>query len=248
MKNKIKQTLNKLIDEYRIEHSVVTEWEEPLVGFADANGNDIKDLKKFVVDTHFMPSDFLKDASIVISYFLPFTKKLAQSNVDGKISSAEWALAYQETNKMAAVLNKNLASIITEWGYNAAVPDNIGMISENLIKSRWSQRHIARAAGLGTFGLNNMLITEKGCCGRFYSIITTLSVAPDKVIIDENCLYKKEKTCGLCVKRCISGALTLEYFNRKVCYDITMENAAIYNGADVCGKCVVGLPCSFKRP
>ena len=248
MKIKIKRILEELINEYRAKHHTVTEWEEPLVGFADAKSNEIKNLKKLVVENHFMPSDFLPDASIIISYFLPFTKTLAHTNIDGEIPSLEWALAYQETNDMAAVLNKSLAGILREWKYDAVVPENIGIISKDIIASRWSQRHIARAAGLGTFGLNNMLITEKGCCGRFFSIVTTVPAKPDKIITDENCLYKKKKACGLCVKKCISGALTLEYFDRKVCRDITSKNAGIRNGADVCGKCVVGLPCSFKCP
>lgn len=35
--------------------------------------------------------------------------------------------------------------------------------------SEWSHRHAAYIAGLGIFGINNMLITNKGCVGRIPS-------------------------------------------------------------------------------
>ncbi len=64
-------------------------------------------------------------------------------------------------------------------------------------------------AGLGTFGLNNMLITAAGCCGRLSTVVTNLRVTADTPLLTENCLYKKSGRCGLCVKRCPSGALNL---------------------------------------
>ena len=50
---------------------------------------------------------------------------------------------------------------------------------KNLI-SDWSHRHVAVIAGLGKFGLNNMLITDNGCCGRVGSFITDLKIEPTK--------------------------------------------------------------------
>lgn len=63
------------------------------------------------------------------------------------------------------------------------------------------------------------------------------------------------------MKRCPSGALTPEGFDRHKCYAVLLKNAAIYNnlgtsytdangnavssGSDVCGKCVTSIPCAF---
>jgi hypothetical protein len=32
--------------------------------------------------------------------------------------------------------------------------------------SNWSHRHAGYIAGSGKFGLNNMITTERGCCGK----------------------------------------------------------------------------------
>ncbi|WP_338094171.1 hypothetical protein [Methanorbis furvi] len=39
---------------------------------------------------------------------------------------------------------------------------------------RWSHRHFAVLAGLGTFGVNNMLITRMGCYGRVSSFAASI--------------------------------------------------------------------------
>ncbi len=63
-----------------------------------------------------------------------------------------------------------------------------------------------------------MLITKIGCCGRYSTIVTNLDVKPDSPLEDEFCLYKKNKSCGICVKHCPSGALTLDGYDRHKCY------------------------------
>ena len=89
-------------------------------------------------------------------------------------------------------MNHHLQKVLSQWGYQAATPEQIGTLGPDRIYSNWSQRHIAYAAGLGTFGMNNMLITQNGCCGRFYSLVTDLPVLPGKPLERENCLYKRE--------------------------------------------------------
>lgn len=68
-------------------------------------------------------------------------------------------------NQMFLDINKYLIQLIEQWGYHAVSPQPVGMIDNTHIYSNWSQRHIAYAAGLGTFGVNNMLITDAGTCG-----------------------------------------------------------------------------------
>ena len=46
-------------------------------------------------------------------------------------------------------------------------------------------------------------------CGRYFTIVTNLPVEADKPLKEENCLYKRGKSCGVCVKHCPSGALSL---------------------------------------
>ena len=151
---------------------------------------------------------------------------------------------------MAAQVNQRLCQFIQGLGYDAAVPVNAGTISPQQLVSRWSQRHVAYIAGHGTFGRNNMLISDQGCAGRYYSIVTTLPVPPDSRPEGERCLHKRNGSCGLCMARCPMGALSPEGFLRERCYARCMENMALQgpDGEDVCGKCLAGLPCSHRCP
>lgn len=76
-------------------------------------------------------------------------------------------------------------------------------------------------------------------------MVTDLPVVPDNIVKEERCLYKSEGICGICAERCVNSALTTTGFDRKKCYEMCEENFSIHN-SDVCGKCVVGLPCSFR--
>jgi epoxyqueuosine reductase QueG len=96
-----------------------------------------------------------------------------------------------------------------------------------------------------------MLITEAGCCGRIGTLVTDLKLEADDRIEGENCLYKHNGTCGICVGKCQFDALNLDGYDRRKCYGILLENDEHYSDmglTDVCGKCVVGLPCSYKNP
>ena len=263
MKKQITQMIHNFVKEYERKNNISTKCGQPLVGFADANDPYILNLKKLITPTHELPTDVLSDASIVIAYFVPFTKELANTNkLPGDISSPEWALAYEETNAMFVKLNEYIVLELRKMRYHADVSPEASTFDQKTLKSNWSHRHFAKAAGLGTFGINNMLITKMGCCGRYSTIVTNLDVSPDAPLEDEFCLYKKNRTCGVCVKNCPSGALTLNGYDRHKCYEVLRKNAELYTefgssytdesgenpnsvGSEVCGKCVVNTPCTF---
>ena len=147
------------------------------------------------------------------------------------------------------MINEQLVHHIRqELGYNAAVPVDAGMISMEEPRSRWSQRHVAYLAGHGSFGKNNMLISDKGSVGRYFSVVTALNVTPDVPVLQERCLWKQDGSCGLCMSRCHAGALTEAGFDRFRCLEQCLVNMKRYPGADVCGKCTVELPCSYQIP
>lgn len=153
--------------------------------------------------------------------------------------------------------------IQSNTGSAGVTPKAVTFYQDRLI-SDWSHRHIAYAAGLGTFGLNNMLLTRHGCCGRFSTVITNLDLETGQPLTEEYCLYKKNGTCGVCVKHCPTGALTFHGYDRFRCYALCQENAKLYTqfgssytnedgtgansvGSEVCGKCITGSPCAFWK-
>lgn len=262
-KEEITSFVRGFVAEHQKKDSVATEWGVPLVGFADAFSPYIQNLKTIISPTHALPQDALEDPKIVLVYYVPFTRALAKTNQTGTLySSRQWAQAYEETNAMFGVLNEALVCFLEERGYRSAVAPQSATFDQERLISDWSHRHMAFAAGLGTFGINNMLITERGCCGRFSSLVTDLDVTPGRPLEGEYCLYKANGTCGLCVKHCPAGALTTSGYDRNKCYAILRKNAEVWNmfgssytdetgekpnsaGSEVCGKCVTGSPCAF---
>lgn len=232
------------------------------MGFADANHPEIIRLKDRISPLHGLPCEVLPNAKTVIAYYVPFTGELAETNRQtGDIASPEWALAYEETNAMFKELNSALTVELANMGITARVAPQTATFDREKLISGWSHRHFAWAAGLGTFGINNMLITKKGCCGRYSSIVTDFETEHGSPLKEEYCLFKRNGKCGVCMKRCPSGALTPEGFDRHKCYAVLLKNADIYNslgtsytdengkavssGSDVCGKCVTAIPCAF---
>lgn len=248
MREFLRKNICEFIQDYRVKNSIETEWKKPLLGFADASGEYVRSLKQQVSPTHYMPQEFLADCTIVIVYALPFVESIGQSNVGGEAPSAAWMKGYNETNTMFPCINDHLIRVIRELGYEAVNPRNIGRVDKTHIYSNWSQRHLAVAAGLGTLGLNNMLITDEGTCVRLFSLVTDLPVTPDVPLAEERCLYKRDGSCGLCAKRCPVEALHGDApFERVKCSDrLAVQKAAFGTGA--CGKCVVGMPCTFRNP
>lgn len=108
----------------------------------------------------------------MIAYYVPFTRELAKTNQTGTVlASADWELAYEETNAMFGKLNEYLIHFLKKHGFKGEISPKSATFDQKLLKSDWSHLHFAYAAGVGTFGINNMLITRYGCCGRYSTIL-----------------------------------------------------------------------------
>ena len=249
MRQNMEEKIWQLIERYCQERSLPILWRKPIVRFADATNPGFAQLRRIVDSGHHMPQDYLPDAKNVLSWFLPFLPEVGNNNLPGQLCSAQWADVYLVTNEMAAWINEQLVQFLKEeYAVSAAVPTDAGMIGMDNPRSRWSQRHVAYLAGHGTFGKNNMLISDAGSVGRYFSVVTALNVSPDAPVTEERCLWKRDGSCGLCIKRCPVAALTEAGFDRYKCLDQCLKNMARFPGADVCGKCTVELPCSYQIP
>ncbi|MFX1504387.1 MAG: epoxyqueuosine reductase [Promethearchaeota archaeon] len=251
MKANIEILIRNFINNYKNSSNCRTEWDEPIVGFADATDPLFYELKEKIDRSHKLPNELLSTAKTVISYFIPFKEKTISSNTKGKMASQEWAIAYVETNKLMLKLNTFLRRELKKEAFDSVkIPDELNFDEKKLISS-WSQKHIAYIAGLGKFGLHKMLITEKGCCGRLGSLIASAEIEPTKRVEQEYCLYFHNKSCTKCIENCIYDILDFKSFDRHKCYNICLENSQIYSHlgiADVCGKCACGVPCSHTNP
>lgn len=242
--------INQVISAYP--HSEDTGWKRALIAYASADDPLFEKLKEVVSPTHFLPQDFLPEARTVITYFLPFRDEVVESNKKGRHSSRTWAVAYIETNKLIGALNRRLQDELVKKGYKAVFAPATHNFDEETLLSDWSHRSVAYIAGLGTFGLNHMLITENGCCGRIGSLVTDLELEPTPRYNRELCLYRADGSCGRCLKKCINDALKENSLDKKKCHEMCLENADrlrdLESITNVCGKCLVGVPCSAEIP
>ncbi|SDL79789.1 epoxyqueuosine reductase [Halarsenatibacter silvermanii] len=191
MQHKIEKLIADYVKDYSRRESIETEWREPVVEFAAADDELFARLSEAVSPSHARPEDFLEEAGTVIAYFLPFADWIMESNIAGRECSREWAAAYLETNQLIADLNEHLKKELEKRGQRAAaVPATHNFDKKKLI-SDWSHRHVAYIAGLGTFGLNNMLITERGCGGRVGTLVVDLEMSPSPRPEVEYCLHKE---------------------------------------------------------
>jgi epoxyqueuosine reductase QueG len=228
-----------------------TRWQKPLTAFADARDPLFGHLREWVSPDHAMPHDLLPGAGSVTAYFLPFERDIPRSNSKSGRASKQWAIAYVETNALITSLNAHLTRVLRSRGLSTAeIPPTHNFDLKRLV-SHWSHRHVAWIAGLGTFGVHRMLITEKGCCGRLGSLVISGECEPTGRPGYEFCLQKHGRACLACVKKCPSGALHEHSFDRRLCYSILLENARVHEKtglADVCGKCLSTVPCSHTNP
>ena len=148
-------------------------------------------------------------------------------------------------------MNLGISEKLKESRFNSVTLPPTHNFNKKTLLSDWSHKHVAFIAGLGNFGVHQVFITEKGCCGRLGSVVTDAIINPSKKPEMEFCLYKHDKSCEKCVERCIFGALKITSFDRYKCYEICQGNGRFYSllgKADVCGKCICGVPCSVKNP
>jgi epoxyqueuosine reductase QueG len=253
MDTKIIETIKSSVIDYGTKNQLTNLWKEPIIEIISSKNEKLKLLKEAVSIEHFMPFDILPDAKSIISFFIPFHENIVKSNIKGIMASKEWAIAYIKTNDLIKTINDTIETLMEQRGYKTGkIPATHNFDVKKLI-SNWSHRHIAYIAGIGTFGINNMLITKNGCCGRFGSIIINYELNEYKQIIEskEKCLNKLNGTCGICQKKCIVNAYENNTYNRHKCYEQCLANVEYHKEigyADICGKCLVGLPCSVKEP
>jgi len=248
----IRAVIREFVAAYPQEKETQTRWQEPIVGFASADDPLFDRLKEVVRPTHGTPQELLPGAKSVIAYFLPFSKDLHRENAAKRgHCPRSWAVAYNETNQLIEDTNERLRQELEGLGYQTALTPPTFNFDQESLMSDWSHRHVAYIAGIGTLGVHNLLITEKGCTGRIGSLVTDLILEPTPRPTEEFCRHKAGMACLKCVEKCRYGALFEDRFDRHACYRQCLLNDRLHDDLDlveVCGKCSSGVPCSETNP
>ncbi len=246
-------------------------FDEPLVGFAAADDPLFKDFKRIIGEFHLTPGEVLHDACgcsveearTVICWILPITEATRQSNRQAQsIPSREWAMTRAFGEHFNTLLRIHLTNLIRSLGAKAVAPLLAGLwrpVKDPRVgmASTWSERHAACAAGLGTFSLNDGFITDKGIAHRCGSVVTDLIIPPSpRTCADpfSNCLYHRDGSCGLCVRRCPVGAISLQGHDKEKCQayvygELRKTAGQLYGVMETgCGLCQTKVPCEARVP
>jgi epoxyqueuosine reductase len=227
----------------------VTEYREPLVGFARADDPRFRTLRETVSPIHLMPEELVPGAQMVVSFFLPFAPRVVEANARNREEVArEWAEAYVETNALIGRISAQLVDVLAGWGIAAAALPATHNFDEVTLHSPWSHKSVAVIAGLGSFGLHQLVITDAGCAGRFGSVVLDAELSVCEAEPRERCLAFYDGSCLECVARCPASALSADRpLDKHRCHEHLHDVGRAYEDlglVDVCGKCAIG-PCSF---
>ena len=106
---------------------------------------------------------------------------------------------YNTANMRLQMIAAQMAAFLEDRGYPSLFLPAGGYRVGAQRYAFFSHRHAAVAAGLGEFGLNNLLLTPQyGPRQRLESMITTAELAPDPLCEGPICLGVE--ACGLCLE------------------------------------------------
>ncbi len=245
-------------------------FDEPLVGAVDGDDPLFARFREVIGPFHWTPREALSQAGFVaegpvsvVCWVLPITLPVRESNRRETVfPSREWAMTRSHGEAFNVLLRRHMVAWLTARGIAAAAPQLVqGWRQVNDapvgIASTWSERHAAYAAGLGTFSLNDGLITERGIAHRLGSVVAAASVLPsprDDRGIHGNCLFHCSGGCGVCIGRCPVGALSLDGHDKRACMEHVYGTAQREVGPlfgvpqTGCGLCQTGVPCEAINP
>lgn len=252
-----------------------TIFDQPIIGFVRGDDPIFHEFKNIIGPFHFTPEEIMgwqaknnrveapkaEDLS-VISFILPISKKTKEQEArQMDWPSERWAQTRRSGEIFSQIFVREIVAYLMSRGVLAVIPDMTPMFNFKKYPdvgwaSPWSHRHIAYAAGLGTFGMNDLLITEKGVAHRCGSFVVNLKLQPNRIRnkdIHAYCLQYQGINCLKCQLRCPAGAISKDGHCKIRCGNKVI-NSTIYCNKNYhifiygCGLCSTKIPCESGIP
>ena len=251
-------------------------FDRPLVGFAAGDDPIWDELKRQIGDFYWGPADVFALAFpdtpaspaelTVVSWVAPLTAAAKRDNrVEATALAERWARGKHFGNRFLRGLAAHVVAELASQGIQSTAPWQLPQWSQEFLASPqygaaspWSERHAAYAAGLGTFGLCDGLITPAGKAMRCGSVVARVHVrATERGYTDHTayCLaFHGASGCTSCAERCPIGAIDASGHDKAACHAYLLKMKAdviepqFGFSDEACGLCQTGVPCESGIP
>ncbi|MBW2145681.1 MAG: epoxyqueuosine reductase [Deltaproteobacteria bacterium] len=173
-----------------------------------------------------------------ISMAVRLSRRIMEDIVDGP--TRLYFMHYGRVNMLLDETALRISSAIQARGYDALPIPASQIIDWEGQRAHISHKHVARAAGVGWIGRNNLLISPRyGSQIRLVTVLTDMPLTPDGPL-DEDC-----GECDGCLSVCPTGAIReqQEDFDHTACYRLLDQFRRKRNiGQHICGICVKACP------
>ncbi len=257
--------------------------DEPLIAFANGDDPVFRELKTAIGEFHLTPREIMEKyvaskrwqfgpaadlARIsVVSWALPLTH---ETLLPERSSPFGGSPRYNHSRwigiKLYESVEQYVAALLEVLRCNALAPTaskffEIKEMPGGWLAANWSERHVAYACGLGTFGLNGLMITARGCAVYLGSVVCDIELKPTPRPENRvaNCPFFRDGSCGRCMERCIASAISKDGRSNVMCLSNLRDQQAgkvrslgldkdLVGPAPACGRCSTGLPCEDRIP
>ena len=265
-------------------------FDRPIIGVAKGDDPIFLKYKEVVGPKHLTPAEMWLQSGLpddpdiaarlrTVSIIFPYVERIREESKAAEKMPAEiYSVGRNFANAFMDDVLEKTVSYFQKKGFQATSgmrsPAFQIIANEEALSvySTWSERHIAFAAGLGTFSLHEGFISEIGCNIRVTSIITDAPLEVTPRNSDDpyaNCLYYANGKCKKCVERCPGDAISDEGHDKLKCYlygqivqdemtgrlkDLLKPHLRYINGKEEwsypvgCAFCQFDVPCMQTNP
>lgn len=225
--------------------SVLNSMGVEIIGSCSADAWNTDPLVSSVVPAEKRPGSFMPGCRSVIVFGIPVQKSIVNT-----APSIWYKEHYNALNSYLDHCALRVAMELENAGFSAVSVPRDGYNGVKALKKSpstfFSHRHAVYLAGLGTFGLNNVILTERyGPRIRFVSVFTTAVLPYSEPLKKQIC-----NRCGKCVKACPVGALSTIMYpeaSTDVVKCIERTDGLAAEGKYPCGICIAVCPAGKDR-